>query len=953
MSDSIRGRRREQILRANPFVPLKADDLSPEDIKDWFERHGAISPALTKRHEVFIGGRGSGKTILLRYLSYSVQRILENAMPADGVRLPFGIYCDLRNLIHEIDGRIERSRFAVQGFTAYLVLFVLRHVVDLLLSAQADGALGQADVARILSEHEGQLGLAELPAHSANALREAISKRLERFFAEGHIAFRPESAPPTGILNSICRSIAASADGARSDTVLLLLDQYDELTAGEQSRANMLFRNGSPRGYRLKIGVRPRGWRSIAVAAGSPLRENQDYWRIDLEFRNLSEKRYDALLRGIARRRLSLWKAQNQEDEDLAQRVEDEDIGRILGSMHSEYREASSRIVQQYLMLCHRAFEIASENPEKRGRGKSLLARADARRAIAEVARAQYDTCLSAVEVDRAENTHGAAFNSGRLKGLLSKLSTSVSRLPGIEEDSKSSDLFLRIQDSGSLLEENRFAIDRGILESVFHEQELEQDSDPGSVDLTVNRLLALHKGRGSALTGVIVASAAEVNEWMEPFARRPSGVEGPSVEQLKFWQEEDEIPSNEDQSDAPGESSRQLGFRTSLLRLTAAPSRASHLDELTVATRQLGEATPERVIEYARYSVKALDDVRKGLPRRLDRFNENLRTELGNSTIVIGGSVGRLEATREFSDADFVLVVDSQVVKSGEIGRTVAAVFNETCDALSEVGLSVNENDRVSHHTTIEECEGRKFPKISRPSYFLDRMGSPDETDEAKTLRMVILTEGAPLLNDGVWQTLLNELLLKYQFGEYAASNQLPDLFIREFSHWIDKMWDRLSIRDVSGELAYRKFDCHRTFLKKSTLLAFGAHVLSHREEQFATLHELLVLPPALRLLHVLQRVPTARQSTVRPIVRDVLISYNDGMKILRHEDLRAYWLEPTAQLQLERKDQARFRRLTERLQEKLQEMNRAFERLAEEILPELPEGVGISLAPHLDGRA
>jgi hypothetical protein len=136
-------------------------------------------------------------------------------------------------------------------------------------------------------------------------------------------------------------------------TVFLLLDQYDDLSVEQQRAANLLFRNPTPRGYHLKVGVRPPGLRTRDTLVGGQLRTDNDYYTVQLEFQDGKTGLYHALLKAVSTKRLRFWKAKTGISEAP------EDVTRYLGDWFDTFVETSSGIVHQFMLLCEEAFGAA------------------------------------------------------------------------------------------------------------------------------------------------------------------------------------------------------------------------------------------------------------------------------------------------------------------------------------------------------------------------------------------------------------------------------------------------------------------------------------------------------------------------------------------------------------------------------------------------------------------
>jgi hypothetical protein len=102
------------LLQKNPFSTIKANDLNDAEINDqWVDAHGGFFDwflPTDKVSQYLLGGKGSGKTHLMRYFSYSSQMIRNAPSLLDGIKKDgyFSIYFQASGLNGE---RFERLPF--------------------------------------------------------------------------------------------------------------------------------------------------------------------------------------------------------------------------------------------------------------------------------------------------------------------------------------------------------------------------------------------------------------------------------------------------------------------------------------------------------------------------------------------------------------------------------------------------------------------------------------------------------------------------------------------------------------------------------------------------------------------------------------------------------------------------------------------------------------------------
>ena len=246
----------------NPFDLVKATDLSDAQIAKYFVDfpEGASLLARVKPTSpmpMFIyGGKGSGKTHLMRYLSYPLQISRygrgEDARTGIGKDRYLGIYFRC--------GGLNASRFSGKGqsdetwravFSYYLELWigrlVLRTICDMFsdrqeilagpeLVSEIVGLLDIAPPGEVLSLADVEAHLAELQRAADIAINNcALTKRLD-------LQIR---ASPGRIVFGLPAAIARHSEPFEDLLFLYLVDEFENLTEHQQEYVNTPFENGS------------------------------------------------------------------------------------------------------------------------------------------------------------------------------------------------------------------------------------------------------------------------------------------------------------------------------------------------------------------------------------------------------------------------------------------------------------------------------------------------------------------------------------------------------------------------------------------------------------------------------------------------------------------------------------------------------------------------------------
>lgn len=124
----------------NPFAAMKAEELDNETILEWFTLPRPFDKAFLGKHEIVTGGRGCGKTILLKYLAAAYKQSHEVTEPiVEGSSLPIAVYCDLRDFSQEFNDANQFKLIPTRAVIGYYSLFLLRELALTFDKCLSDG----------------------------------------------------------------------------------------------------------------------------------------------------------------------------------------------------------------------------------------------------------------------------------------------------------------------------------------------------------------------------------------------------------------------------------------------------------------------------------------------------------------------------------------------------------------------------------------------------------------------------------------------------------------------------------------------------------------------------------------------------------------------------------------------------------------------------------------------
>jgi len=244
------------------FGSYKAEWLN-EKIFHFFAAPSYFTSLKDKRPCVLMGGRGTGKTTVLRGLSYMGQYALnnENIEKFDSNNY-IGIYfkCDT-NHVHAFNGKGVDNETWMNIFAHYFNLILTAEILEFI-----DWHKKLKPNDEVLSEHACRLIATSL--HLGNdvfdykRLINVLEAEMYKFqadinnIADGNMPKLSLAGDPIKIVTEQARKLKQFT----GKTFYLLIDEYENLLDSQQQIVNTLLKH-VPQSYTIKIGVREMGWR--------------------------------------------------------------------------------------------------------------------------------------------------------------------------------------------------------------------------------------------------------------------------------------------------------------------------------------------------------------------------------------------------------------------------------------------------------------------------------------------------------------------------------------------------------------------------------------------------------------------------------------------------------------------------------------------------------------------
>jgi hypothetical protein len=272
------------------------------------------------RPTVLVGGRGTGKTTVLKCLSYEGRYELEARDPARVEDAEYvGLYwCIDANRVTAFGGPELPAKSWQRLFAHYLNLEIVGQLCEYAIwfesVTQKLLRIQERDIERVcISLHLSTVG-------SLADLRDQVDDSLVRLEATVNSIGDGSSSPlslPSAPIEYMTHALAADTR-LKGKLYYILLDEFENLDVNQQQVVNNLIKHGRDR-HTLKIGVKKDGWKTKRLLVeGEVLVHPADYDLIDLTDR-LTDRAYRDFATEVCNARLqSAFRAAGLSDTDVS-----------------------------------------------------------------------------------------------------------------------------------------------------------------------------------------------------------------------------------------------------------------------------------------------------------------------------------------------------------------------------------------------------------------------------------------------------------------------------------------------------------------------------------------------------------------------------------------------------------------------------------------------------------
>lgn len=301
---------------SNPFVGCTARDMKFDEVRQYwcspFELYRLNEGELfTSRTPIVIEGiRGSGKTMLLKYLSYPVQKDSIKNMPLEE-KLHFfekrslGVYFrykeDFCNMFNNLlCDKQDKERI----FRHYYELFIIRQILETLndIYQENDDTSVEDVICSFFAISKRPLN--RVLAHINEILRKMDEIINSSIYDE---SWKEKIMPLIGSSNMVAefiRTINNLCQGWKDILFVILLDEYENLGMFQTMVNTLIKQVDDTTNLTYRLGMRPAGMdnNNITNVANECLQVDRDFLLRRLEYKNFNEYKKFAL--EISRKRL-------------------------------------------------------------------------------------------------------------------------------------------------------------------------------------------------------------------------------------------------------------------------------------------------------------------------------------------------------------------------------------------------------------------------------------------------------------------------------------------------------------------------------------------------------------------------------------------------------------------------------------------------------------------------
>ena len=328
----------------NPFDINKAVDYTDEDIfKYWVDindqagfneilKPGSLMPMIME------GGKGSGKTHIMKYYSYELQKIRITSENGSSLKAGFdkesfiGLYIRCSGLNANVfSGKGVDDNTWELLFAFYWELWIGERLLYILSDMQSEGIIDEAENVDLVNGIINLFMNCDILCSDLDKLRDYFIQLQKKLLYEIHnFLLLGKSQPQVDIsLNigaltyGIPNLLKKTVSFFKKKHILFLVDEYENFSEQQQQVMMTLLRE-KPTSCSIRIGTRPYGIRTYyTMGKIEENREGSEFERVKLDEKIREAENYKDYLKNICVRRLQGAGITLSKDFDLNAQIED------------------------------------------------------------------------------------------------------------------------------------------------------------------------------------------------------------------------------------------------------------------------------------------------------------------------------------------------------------------------------------------------------------------------------------------------------------------------------------------------------------------------------------------------------------------------------------------------------------------------------------------------------
>lgn len=331
---------------SNPFAECTARDMTYDEVQQYwcspFRLYRLSEGELLtcKTPIVLEGVRGTGKTMILKYLSYFTQKKSCNNMSiedkleyfkAKSIGIYFRYKIDFCRLFIRLDCTTQDKE---RIFNYYYELFIIRQILEIIEDFYRDSDIAEVEDILCTFFRVKHMSMGDIRQHVNKMLRNMDQIINSSIYDEN---WRDKIMPmvnSTGMIVDLIHTINNSIPGWKDILFVILLDEYENLGIFQTIVNTLIKQADDTVNLTYRLGMRPAGMdnNNKTNVAGEHLQVDRDFLLRRLEYENHNEYRKFAI--NISKKRL--------QSVDIFRENNLCDISVILGEKESFDTEATS-----------------------------------------------------------------------------------------------------------------------------------------------------------------------------------------------------------------------------------------------------------------------------------------------------------------------------------------------------------------------------------------------------------------------------------------------------------------------------------------------------------------------------------------------------------------------------------------------------------------------------------